>query len=272
MTRSSATSRSRCERLVELVPEAQRAAPRPRPEPGEPPQSDPLSGSEAMAALADAWPQNAIAVVETPSCTLSLRNRLRISSPGSYYFCASGGLGFGIAAAVGVQLAQPDRPVVCVLGEGSAQYGITALWTAVAYRVPVTFLVLRNDEYAILKWFAMLEQVGGAPGLDLPGLDVAAVARGYGMQAHEVSGREQLTGALRDAIAADDGPRLRAGAGRVGNVAGVMARASLASRRPAGSPPNSLSRPPIEHRTGSPRGRRSRCARGWCRRLAPTRS
>ena len=48
---------------------------------------------------------------------------------------------------------------MCVLGEGSAQYGITALWTAVAYKVPVTFLVLRNEEYTILKWFAMLEQV-----------------------------------------------------------------------------------------------------------------
>ena len=62
-----------------------------------------------------------------------MRNRLRISRPGSYYFRASGGLGFGISAAVGVQLAQRERPVVCVLGEGSAQYGITALWTAVAY-------------------------------------------------------------------------------------------------------------------------------------------
>ena len=60
----------------------------------------------------------------------------------------------------------------------------------------------------ILKWFAMLEQVTGVPGLDLPGLDVAAVARGYGMQAQEVSGREQLTEALREAAAAGDGPRL----------------------------------------------------------------
>jgi benzoylformate decarboxylase len=161
-----------------------------------------------MAALADAWRDDAIAVVETPSSTVSLRNRLRISTPGSYYFCASGGLGFGIAAAVGVQLAEPQRPVVCVLGEGSAQYGITALWSAVTYKVPVTFLVLRNDEYMILKAFAMLEQVSGAPGLDLPGLDVAAVARGYGVPAQEVSGREELTEALRDGIAADDGPRL----------------------------------------------------------------
>jgi benzoylformate decarboxylase len=72
----------------------------------------------------------------------------------------------------------------------------------------VTFLVLRNDEYMILKAFAMLEQVAGAPGLDLPGLDVAAVARGYGLPAEEVTGREQLTTALREAIAADDGPRL----------------------------------------------------------------
>jgi benzoylformate decarboxylase len=196
------------ERLIELVPEAERASPDPRPEPGEAPTADPLSGSEAMAALADAWPQDGIAVVETPSCTVSLRNRLRLSQPGSYYFCASGGLGFGIAAAVGVQLAQPARPVVCVLGEGSAQYGITALWTAVAYKVPVTFLILRNDEYMILKWFAMLEQVQGAPGLDLPGLDVAAVARGYGVQAEEVAGREELTEALAHATAAADGPRL----------------------------------------------------------------
>ena len=95
-----------------------------------------------------------------------------------------------------------------MLGEGSAQYGITALWTAVAYKVPVTFLVLRNDEYMILKWFSMLEQVAGAPGLDLPGLDVAAVARAYGMPAREVCGREELTDALREAIAAEDGPRL----------------------------------------------------------------
>ena len=103
-------------------------------------------------------------VLESPSSTAALRNQLRLSRPGSYFFSASGGLGFGIAAAVGVQLAQPGRQVVCVLGEGSAQYAITALWTAAAYSVPVKFLVLRNHEYAILKWFASLENVVGAPG------------------------------------------------------------------------------------------------------------
>jgi benzoylformate decarboxylase len=109
---------------------------------------------------------------------------------------------------VGVQLAEPERPVVCVLGEGSAQYGITALWTAATYRVPVTFLVLRNEEYAILKWFAEIEQAGGAPGLDLVGLDVASVAEAYGVPAQEVYEREQLIEALREAMAVRDAPRL----------------------------------------------------------------
>jgi benzoylformate decarboxylase len=176
--------------------------------PGEPAQADPMSGSQAMAALADVWPEDGIAVVETPSSTVALRNRLRLSRPGSYYFSASGGLGFGIAAAVGVQLAQPQRPVVCVLGEGSAQYGITALWTAAKYRIPVTFLVLRNEEYMILKWFAEFEQAKSLPGLDLPGLDVASVAEAYGVPAQEVASREELTEALRAAIAVQEGPRL----------------------------------------------------------------
>jgi benzoylformate decarboxylase len=194
--------------LVALVGESDRPAPETRPAPPDPSSSDPMSGSEAMAALADAWPADGIAVLESPSSTLALRNRLRLSRPGSYYFGASGGLGFGISAAVGVQLAQGGRPVVCVLGEGSAQYGITALWTAVAYKAPVTFLVLRNDEYGILKWFATLEQVAGAPGLELPSLDTAAVARGYGVPSVDANSREELAVALREAIAADDGPRL----------------------------------------------------------------
>jgi benzoylformate decarboxylase len=194
--------------LLELLGESGRNPPEPRPEPGEPAEADPMSGSTAMAALAEVWPDDAIAVVETPSSTVALRNRLRLSRPGSYYFSASGGLGFGISAAVGVQLAQPSRPVVCVLGEGSAQYGITALWTAAAYRVPVTFLVLRNEEYMILKWFAEFEGAAGLPGLDLPGVDVAAIAGAYGVNAQQVSGREQLTEALRSSIAATDGPRL----------------------------------------------------------------
>ena len=184
---------------------------RPAPEAAEPPppveDSDPLSPSAVHATLAEAMPEDGIVVLESPTSTLALRNRLRISRPGSYYFCAGGGLGYGLSAGIGVQLAEPNRPVACVLGEGSAQYAISGFWTAVAYKLPVTFLVLRNEEYGILKWFADIEQVTGAPGLDLPALETAAVAKAYGVDSRRVRGRDELREAL-DAGFASSGPAL----------------------------------------------------------------
>ena len=188
------------EALVEAVPEADRPAPEPLGEPEAPPESDPLSPSTVHATLGELLPDDGIVVLESPSSTMALRNQLRLSRPGSYYFGAGGGLGFGLAAAVGVQLAQPDRPVVCVIGEGSVQYAVTAFWSAVAYSAPVTFLVLRNEEYAILKWFADVEDVSGAPGLDLPALDTAEIASGYGVEARRAGGLEELRDALSGSL------------------------------------------------------------------------
>ncbi|MGA8803193.1 MAG: benzoylformate decarboxylase [Solirubrobacterales bacterium] len=186
--------------LVEEVGEANRAEPEPLPEPSAGDESDPMTPTMAHNTLAQVFPDDGIVVLESPSSTLALRNQLRLSKPGSYYFGAGGGLGFGLAAALGVQLAQPDRPVVCVLGEGSAQYAITGFWTAAAYDIPVTFFVLRNEEYSILKWFADIEEVKGAPGLDLPALEVARVAEAYGVRAQSVTGRDELHAALQGGI------------------------------------------------------------------------
>lgn len=186
--------------LADAVGESIRQAPPVRPAPEPAPDADPMSPSTAVRALAEVFPRDGVIVLESPSATLALRNQLRLSQPGSYYFSSGGGLGFGMPAAIGVQLAQPNRPVVCVIGEGSAQYAIQSLWTAAAYDVPVTFLVLRNDEYAILKWFGMLEDIVGAPGLDLPALDCAAVAAGYGVSSRVVSTVEQLGDALSRAL------------------------------------------------------------------------
>jgi benzoylformate decarboxylase len=187
--------------LLEAVPESSRPAPEPNAGPTEIPPEDPLNSSTVHSALAEVFPEDGIVVLESPASTLALRNQLRLSRPGSYYFSSGGGLGFALPASIGVQMAQPDRPVVCVLGEGSAQYAIAAFWTAAAYDVPVTFLVLRNEEYAILKWFADVEQVRGAPGLDLPALEVAAVAEGYGVASHRVRERDEVRDALAKALA-----------------------------------------------------------------------
>jgi benzoylformate decarboxylase len=193
--------------LLAELSDSDRPAPDPREPPDVAPESDPMSPSTAVAALGEVLPDDGIVVIEAPSATIALRNQLRISRPGSYFFGAGGGLGFGLAASVGVGLAKPDQPVVCVVGEGSAQYAIQAFWSAAAYKIPVTFVVLRNEEYAILKWFSMLEGVEGAPGLDLPALDVASVAEGYGVPATRADSRDALDAALAEALAAD-GPRL----------------------------------------------------------------
>ncbi len=186
---------------------AEREPPPARFELDAPAPGEELSGGEVHTLLAELFPKDGIVVLESPSSTAALRNNLRLSRPGSYYFSAGGGLGFGLAAALGVQLAQPERQVVCVLGEGSAQYAITAFWTAAAYSIPVKFLVLRNNEYSILKWFAMIESVERSPGLDLPKLDVAATAESYGVPSSAVSGRDELHASLAGALA-QDGPRL----------------------------------------------------------------
>jgi benzoylformate decarboxylase len=171
------------------------------------PETGLMDAGDACGVLAGVLPGDAVVVLEAPSSTMALRNRLRISRPGSYYFGAAGGLGFGLSAALGVQLADRSRPVVCVLGEGSAQYAITGFWTAAAYGLPVTFLVLHNEEYSILKWFSGLEGLTGAPGLDLPALDVTATAASYGVAGTKVSGREALEAALDEALA-DERPRV----------------------------------------------------------------
>jgi benzoylformate decarboxylase len=193
--------------LEQLSEDSRRDPPAPRDPDPAPEDGDPLPPGTVHATLAELFPKDGIVVLESPTSTPAMRSRLRLSSPGSYYFSAGGGLGFGLSASLGVQLAQPSRQVVCVLGEGSAQYAITAFWTAAAYNIPVKFLVLRNHEYSILKWFSALESVTGAPGLDLPGLDVAATASSYGVPGEQVSTREELRAALAQALT-EDGPRV----------------------------------------------------------------
>ena len=188
------------EGLLAQVPESQRPAPAARPAPEPPPDSDPITATAAAAALAEVFPDNGIIVNEAPSSVLAFRNQVRLSRPGSYFFGAGGGLGYGLPAAIGVQLGVPDRRVVAVIGDGSMQYAIAALWSAVAYEVPLTILVLRNEEYAILKWFAEFEGEMGSPGLDVPGLDSVAIASGYGMRARRVEGADELRAALSDSI------------------------------------------------------------------------
>ncbi|MFF4370882.1 benzoylformate decarboxylase [Streptomyces sp. NPDC001594] len=167
-----------------------------------------LTPLAAMTAVAQGAPADTLWINESPSNLGQFHDATRIDTPGSFLFTAGGGLGFGLAAAVGAQLGAPRRPVVCVVGDGSTHYAVQALWTAAAYKVPVTFVVLSNQRYAILQWFAQVERAQGAPGLDIPGLDVTAVATGYGVRAHRASGCAELAKLVRESALQQDGPVL----------------------------------------------------------------
>ncbi|RSS79147.1 benzoylformate decarboxylase [Streptomyces sp. WAC06614] len=167
-----------------------------------------LSPLAALRAVAEGAPDDTLWINESPSNVPQFHEATRISTPRSYLFSAGGGLGYGAAAAVGAQLGASDRPVVCVIGDGSIHYAVQALWTAAAHRVPVTFVVLSNARYAILQWFAQVEHAQGAPGLEIPGLDITSVAAGYGVRTHTAHGAGELTKLVRDSAAQQDGPVL----------------------------------------------------------------
>ncbi|MEU0850132.1 benzoylformate decarboxylase [Streptomyces flaveolus] len=164
-----------------------------------------LHPEQVFAALRDELPEDTAYVVESTSTNAAWWRQMDLRRPGSYYFPAAGGLGFGLPGAVGVAMGQPGRPVVGVVGDGSANYGITALWTAAQHRVPLTVVLLRNGTYGALRWFGGLLGVPDAPGLDIPGLDFTRIAEGYGVRARHVGGVEELRAALAER---PDGPRL----------------------------------------------------------------
>ncbi|WP_103347604.1 benzoylformate decarboxylase [Amycolatopsis sp. CA-128772] len=164
-----------------------------------------LHPEQVFAALRDTQDGATRYVVESTSTNSAWWRQMDLRHPGSYFFPAAGGLGFGLPAAVGVAMGSPDRPVVGVIGDGSANYGITALWSAAHYRVPVTFVILRNGVYGALRWFGELLGTPDVPGTEIPGLDFTAIAAGYGVEATTVTDEDHLRTQLKTTT---DGPRL----------------------------------------------------------------
>jgi len=173
-----------------------------RKDPPEPKPEYPITPAYLFSVLNKVMPRNAVVSEECPSSKGDLDRYLLLDQPGSFYSVPNGILGFGLPAAVGLQLAHSDRRVVCPVGDGSIQYSIQALWTAVQYNAAVIFIVLRNGDYSALKSFCDFTHVGrNVPGMELPGIDVVKIAQGYGMAAQEVDRPDDLEPVLREAFA-----------------------------------------------------------------------
>ena len=163
-----------------------------------------------MQTIADMRPADSIVVEEAPSARPILQRHLPIDYAEGFYTMDSGGLGYGLPAAVGVALGKPGRRIVAIIGDGSSLYSIQGLWSAAQLGLPISFVILNNGGYSALKEFAPAFGFGKqepVQGTDLPGIDYVALARGFGVPAKRATDAESLAQALAEALAAN-GPAL----------------------------------------------------------------
>ncbi|MEY2476334.1 MAG: benzoylformate decarboxylase [Actinomycetota bacterium] len=167
---------------------------------------EPMHPMAAAHALMRALPPEAPVVDEAITTGTYVRGFHHVTSPGRYFFCRGGGLGWGMPAALGVSLGFDREPVLCVVGDGSAMYSPQALWTAARERLPVVFAVVNNRQYLILKNALRAMDgdtvaTGAYVGMDLidPPIDFVALARSMGVPATLVEKTADVSDALRAA-------------------------------------------------------------------------
>src|SRR6201984_3773223 len=169
--------------------------------------SAPLEPDAVWSTWRTVTPADSPLVTESTSTMAQQLRFLPSTRPGSFFATASGGIGWGLPAAVGVALGDRargvKRHVLATIGDGSFQYSVQAIYTAAQHRLPIVFVAMRNEEYSILKSFAVLEKTPGVPALDLPGLDIASIATGFGCRAVNVDTCEKLAHEFNAALNAD---------------------------------------------------------------------
>ncbi|MDT7580509.1 MAG: benzoylformate decarboxylase [Pseudonocardiales bacterium] len=191
-----------CAALAERVPARSGSAPvpaRPTPPPA-PIPGEPLRAPHVMVALADRLPAETVVVEETPSSRPDLHRLLPARAPLGFLSAAMGGLGFALPAAVGVRMAEPHRPVVAVVGDGSSLYGIQALWSAAHYGCGVLFVVLANGRYAVMDRLAEQHGAGKAPWPAFEEVSISRLAEGLGCPATRVETHDELLKVLDDVV------------------------------------------------------------------------
>ena len=178
-----------------------RPAPSPRVRPP-PVAGQPLTDSYLLQQLAALRPAGSIIVEEAPSSRGPMHEHLPILERDTFYTCASGGLGHGLPAAVGVALGRPGEKVIAVLGDGSSMYAIQGLWSAVQLSLPVTFIIVNNRRYEALLQFGRHFKLDQTVGTALPQIDFCGLARAQGCAAVRVAQAQELDEALTSAFAA----------------------------------------------------------------------
>lgn len=167
----------------------------------------PMSIDYVLQTLASVRDPGSIIVEEATSARAAMHEYLPILRPETFYTMSSGGLGWSLPAAIGIALARPRQKTIAVLGDGASMYSIQGLWSAARLRLPITFLILKNRRYAVLRELASFYgfskvQADSLEGTDLPGIDFVGLARSMGCAAVRVEEPQELPDALSESMQA----------------------------------------------------------------------
>jgi benzoylformate decarboxylase len=157
----------------------------------------PLTDAFVLQRMAALRPANSVIVEEAASSRGAMHDHLPITARDGFYTCASGGLGHGLPASIGVAMGRPDARVVALLGDGAAMYAIQGLWTAAQRNLPMTFIILNNRRYEALHVFGRHFGLQSLEGTDLNGIDFVSIAKGQGVDAVRVEHADALDAALK---------------------------------------------------------------------------
>jgi len=184
--------------IVELLQHAkprERSAPVVRPRASRLPRTH-LTDAYLMQQIATHRPPGSIVVEEAPSTRPAMRAHLSINEPETFYTNASGGLGHGLPAAIGVAMGRPGEKVIAILGDGSSLYSIQGLWSAAQNQLPIAFIIVKNGGYEALREFGQHFGLAQLPGIAVPQIDFCGLARSQGVHAVSVTDVERLDDAL----------------------------------------------------------------------------
>ena len=170
----------------------------------------PVQPLSLLNAIGEMLPKDTVVIDETISSGAGIRSLIRSDDPQSFYGLRGGGIGWGLPAALGVKLALPGRPVLALVGDGSAMYTCQALWTAAHERIAAVFVIFNNSSYRILKQRLVAQrglaaQVDRFVGMELedPTIDYVGLARSLGVAAERARNVHDATDLIAKGLKSD---------------------------------------------------------------------